>query len=835
MLGLHSEEGRVLISGDLSISPQRTVAGAKPPPFQPDVLILESTYGGRLHANRAVQEKLLVETVGQVVEAGGKVLIPAFALGRAQELLLILSEFRRRGALPAAPVWADGMVRAICQAYASFAESLPLALQERGAAFFDEQTRPVQTNAQRNALVWDPSPAIIVASSGMLAGGPALAYARALAGSPQHAILLTGYQDEESPGRRLQEVAQRGRGSLYLGKDKVEVQCRLGTYSLSAHADEGQLVSLAETLDPAHVALVHGDEPARASLAQALTARQRIVHQPHAGQTLEFRFDLRQVAPARRQPVDRPLDVSRLWQEVAAPHGGLFLLDELARAWWGAATPENLAALSAALAGDGLRFLPDPQQPGLYRARSADDLDRSLRRRDQLAGYGDLSGHWLALRRPKGEPALVRCLAQAADHLQVEADDGAVQAAWPEDILQVFGATPPDPEALARLTPQTSAVPVSIEPNQALSLANQHFPAAARLRKCGYRLETRQLVLTFDFPDAARQKFGDLIESLQTATGWEVTLSPEANQSSLASLARALLPAGWQVVKGPALRREQKQVAVTVAGGEGAGDLASVANVRQQFLDETGYELVLTFAERPAAPGGLQFQAAAAGERLEINQAYAVIKAALTQARLYRASLKGEEIVLSFISPQVGQRYQAEVAALAQQTGWPLSVNPQPNQGAVLEAARTALEQEGCRVQKGPSLFPGRDEVTATLIAPPEAEGAIERAAAAILEQTGYRLVVSIPKAAAPPQTGAPAAGAVEIPVARIRLSRHQQGLSLDPQKLAKTVEHARRLGQITPPIRVRRLSDGYLLLDGLYRLQAAVELGLERIWADVE
>ena len=163
------------------------------------------------------------------------------------------------------------MVRAICQAYTSFADALPLALQERGASSSKAAFRPVQTADQRNALIWEPGPAVIVASSGMLAGGPSLAYARALASSPQHAILLTGYQDEESPGRRLQEVAEHGRGTHAPGqRRKVDVQCHLGTYSLSAHADEGQLISLVETLDPEHVVLVHGDENARASLEKAL-------------------------------------------------------------------------------------------------------------------------------------------------------------------------------------------------------------------------------------------------------------------------------------------------------------------------------------------------------------------------------------------------------------------------------------------------------------------------------------------------------------------------------------------------------------------------------------
>ncbi len=125
-----------MISGDVSISPQRTADGLKPPPFRPDLFVLESTYGGRRHANRASEERRLAATIAEVVTAGGKVLIPAFALGRPQEVMLALNELRRRGEFPAVPVWVDGMVRAICQADSQFPDALPLALQERQARFF---------------------------------------------------------------------------------------------------------------------------------------------------------------------------------------------------------------------------------------------------------------------------------------------------------------------------------------------------------------------------------------------------------------------------------------------------------------------------------------------------------------------------------------------------------------------------------------------------------------------------------------------------------------------------------------------------------------------------
>ncbi len=763
MLGLESDEGNVLITGDLSISPQRTVEGAKPPAFRPDVLVVESTYGGRLHANRAVQERKLIETVAQVTAADGKVLIPAFALGRAQEILLILSEFQRRGELPAVPIWADGMVRAICQAYTGFAEVLPLPLQERSAKFFEGHVRPVQTTEQRNALVWQPGAAVIVASSGMLAGGPSLSYARALASSPQHAILLTGYQDEESPGRRLQELAEKGHGALKLGNEKVDVQYRLGTYSLSAHADEGQLISLAETLNPEHIILVHGDGEARASLDKALGERGRLVHLPHGGQALEFQFDKRKIVR----------------MEVAG---------------------ENLRSRQMELAHE---------------------------RRIRLQEFTGSVGKWLLL---KGDaPIPVRCLALESDHLWVEVSPGLEQAAYPEEILAVMGDRQPTGADLAPYRPR-SAVQVRMEPNQALAFANQYFSPETRLRKVGYRLAEHILVLTFDFPAAARQRFAEAIAALQSATGWQVELTAEANQIALNALAREVLPEGWQITKGPAIHREQKRVAVTVAGSQESVEQERLAC--QRFLAETGYQLSITFATPAVAP--VILPVAMRGERLEINAAYSLIKNVLEGSTLYRASLKGDEIMLSFISPQIGERYQEQIADLAQQVGWRLCINPQPNQGAILDAARTLFGAAGWTILKGPSIYLEKAEIAVSLGNFP-GEQEISELVAAFDSQTGFRLVVNaaVPAVQKAP-SNLPKTSVVEIPLARIRLHPSQQALTLDPLKLNKAIERARQMG-ITPPIQVRRAREDYVLVDGLYRLRAAEALQLERVPAIVE
>ncbi|MFZ6027219.1 MAG: MBL fold metallo-hydrolase [Chloroflexota bacterium] len=828
MLAIESDEGRLLISGDLAISPQRTVDGARLPAFEPDVLIVESTYGGRLHANRAVQERKLVEAVAQTLAGDGKVLIPAFALGRAQEVLLILREFQRRGELPAAPVWADGMVRAICQAYSGFADVLPLALQETGAQFFGGNIQPVQHNQQRNALVWEAGPAVIVASSGMLAGGPSLSYARALAGQPQHAVLLTGYQDEEAPGRRLQEVAERGRGTIRLGKDLVDVQCRLGTYSLSAHADEAQLISLVETLNPGNVLLVHGDEAARASLGKALQARQRSVQLPSAGQSFSFRFEIRRPGKAKSAAATRPLDLPALWREVTTGAGGYFHRNELAEAWWGEASAAQCETLNAALAGDDLYFAPDARRPDIYRARPPAQVETMLQRRARMAELAGLPGQWVTL-RAGNERRLARCTGIANEYFWIENDEGEAERAWPEDLLQAWGEHPPETVTLV-------APHAPIEPNQALSIANQRFPPEARLRRTGYRLNDYQLLLTFDFPDVAQTRYAAEIAALQSATGWDVALAPEANQSALFAMVGEVLPQRWRVAKGPALHRMERRVTATVhAPGP---DSALERAVCQRYLEETGFELALTVVAAPsfsqAAPPAALPEAA---EPLEINAAYAAIKAALDGSTLYRTSLKGGEIVLSFISPQVGVRYQAQIDQLSRQVGWPLAISSQPNQNAILDCARRILQAAGQQIAKGPSIYLERAVVAVTLPASPDND-----ALAAIGEQftaeSGYTLAVNVPPSGAP-AAQAPAPQAVEnvvaIPLGLIRLSRHQQTLAIDPLKLEKAAERARRLGQIRPPVQVRRLRDDYLLLDGLYRLEAARRLGWEKIDALVE
>ncbi len=131
-LGFTAADGSLVVSGDVSITPQRTVPGALPPPLtEPDLLILESTYGTRLHPNRQAEELRLAQAVAEGIARGGHTLIPCFALGRGQELLLLLQAAQEKGQVPAFPIYVDGLVRRVCSTYLLLPEALTPVLQRQ--------------------------------------------------------------------------------------------------------------------------------------------------------------------------------------------------------------------------------------------------------------------------------------------------------------------------------------------------------------------------------------------------------------------------------------------------------------------------------------------------------------------------------------------------------------------------------------------------------------------------------------------------------------------------------------------------------------------------------
>ena len=292
---LKTPEATVVYSGDIATVSQRTVAGMTPIDFfHPDLLILESTYGDSQHPSRKAEEGSLAKAVAEVIEEGGTVLIPAFAFGRAQEIILILKFSMLSGVIPKFPIYVDGLVRSICDLYTELIDFLPERLQNfiansRQPVFWSAEGRgmpkvtKILSHEERQSLLL-PEPKCIISSSGMLTGGPSVYYAKWLASNPRNAIFLTGYQDEESPGRRLQELEQGG--TIELDGQEVEVKCKVSRYNLSAHADQVQLCQQVSYMKPQSIILVHGELGSIKELREKLVLKSLVFVAPN-GKTID--------------------------------------------------------------------------------------------------------------------------------------------------------------------------------------------------------------------------------------------------------------------------------------------------------------------------------------------------------------------------------------------------------------------------------------------------------------------------------------------------------------------------------------------------------------------
>jgi len=269
-------------------------------------------------------------------------------------------------------VFVDGMVRAVCDVYRRHepyvSRQLLHEIRRAPHPFYTDSIQPVLRHDDR-ARVLQTSPCVIVASSGMLSGGPSAGYCRELARNAADAVLLTGYQDEESPGRALLDLARsEGPKELRLGQTTVPVACRFGTYGLSAHADRMQMVSLVEATAPRTVVLVHGDNGAREALARSLRCDDVVL--AGDGQTLVRSYRPRsagRVRPGTPVPGAAELDLDRA-RNLLGPAGEAPLrAAAVAEAWFGQPVDRTTAdQLARVLEAAGLVRRDDHRRDRLW-------------------------------------------------------------------------------------------------------------------------------------------------------------------------------------------------------------------------------------------------------------------------------------------------------------------------------------------------------------------------------------------------------------------------------------------------------------------------------------
>jgi len=289
-LMLEHESGfRIWHTADFNtVATPTTDAAYQPPePEAVDVVVTETTYGNLELPSRKKQNGDFIAQVKKVLSGGGRVLVPTFALGRAQDVLLTLTR-----QLPGTAIYLDGLTRAITQLFAAMPEHLPAGVQnqlENGTnPFFPPNVRLVESRREREGIIHNPKPAVILASSGMLSQGVSPLYAKHVLKEPASAVLIVGYQDAESAGRQLLE----GRDELVLNGERVTVSSHIERFYLSAHADRLGIAQHLSRYPSERLVLTHGDGGAREAIFE-LFRKERHVDRPQVGEWLDLAGETR--------------------------------------------------------------------------------------------------------------------------------------------------------------------------------------------------------------------------------------------------------------------------------------------------------------------------------------------------------------------------------------------------------------------------------------------------------------------------------------------------------------------------------------------------------------
>lgn len=269
---------RLVFSGDIGRSGLPIIRDPEPPAGA-DVVVMESTYGNRTHESTEGARARLAAVIRDTAARGGRVLIPAFAVGRTQELVYDLHVLARAGAIPSIPIYIDSPLAidttSVFEMHPDVfdhGEDLVRTVQDLFRFELVHYTRDVE---ESKALAKMHGPVVIIAASGMAESGRILHHLAQGASDPRNTVLIVGFQAEHTLGRRIVER----RPMLTIFGDEVLLRAQVEVINgYSAHADRVELSSWidrvrAQSSGLSHVWLVHGEPPAQEELATSLGAK----------------------------------------------------------------------------------------------------------------------------------------------------------------------------------------------------------------------------------------------------------------------------------------------------------------------------------------------------------------------------------------------------------------------------------------------------------------------------------------------------------------------------------------------------------------------------------
>ncbi|MCI9440484.1 MAG: MBL fold metallo-hydrolase [Ruminococcus sp.] len=688
---LTTEEGSLFYSGDFSNFSQRTIEGARIPKLRPDAAIVETTYGNRLHANRQIEEKRLVELVGECIRQEKKILIPAFALGRSQEVLLILRAAIQNQEIPPVPVYVDGMVRDINIMYTRNPTYLKNALGKRvlkgNEPFYTKEIQPVQATQKREELLKTKGPAIFLSSSGMLTGGPSAQYAKELASLENACIIITGYQDEESPGRQLLNLLENPEErTLSINGSTVPVRCRIEQVGLSAHGDKSEIMALLERLSARRIFLVHGNREVIDELGSELAAEdyRRQIYLPECGQAYEITLHNKRkqlsFCPPHTLQMKKEFtenDEKRLWEYWQEHYfGKAFSVSQIAHIWYGKSITDDA-------------LLQKMQEPFLH--------------------------------SPYFSPNTRRLF--------------LFEATSPEDVKEAL--------APKELTQQ--------EVSAQIEAAFHGFS----YRKLSYHGGQRKVLLQFDYPDAQdMEDFQKKAQVFADATGWTAQISPSMNHNAALLLLTMLFGERLTKTSYYADKKcytvalsgdESQQGSDKKASERFCSTTGWALSINGQPMENSTYAVPLNRTEQK----DFFFPANPSVEKTEQNTAFFCIDQTFEELphkpdkKSLKQDSKGSYLELSFISPMVGRMYGETLQMAADQIGWRIHIADKVNQNALFKTAQLLCMKAEIPLAKNPSYLPEKRMVQLK-IQKQENDQALQDIAAEFLKQTGCSCTFSI-------------------------------------------------------------------------------------------
>ncbi len=284
---LEYKHRKIFITGDISFSEQWTISGASLPEGSIDTLITETTRGQtQRDASRAEEAERLLMSINDSIESGGSVLIPVFALGRMQEMLMLFANARRENNLLDAPIFCSGLGVDLADYFdelhrrtglVRFSRKLVKDLRARG---LPEYISPHTGGVKQKG--------IYLISSGMVVEKtPSYGIAASLFPDPSSAILFVGYCDSDTPGGEIISM-KHGERYLFDALDyEAELKARVECFDLSGHADREDLIKMARDFSPRTIVLTHGDPGARVYFKDKLNEVSKNILDPVPGETYE--------------------------------------------------------------------------------------------------------------------------------------------------------------------------------------------------------------------------------------------------------------------------------------------------------------------------------------------------------------------------------------------------------------------------------------------------------------------------------------------------------------------------------------------------------------------